>query len=66
VEGEGELEVLEPVSLAFIRSNRAPYMPLTHTIDTYCKTPLKLICMFRPPLTGLEVHDEDGSYAASR
>ena len=26
-------------------------------------TELKLICVFNPPVTGREVHDEDGAYA---
>mgnify|MGYP001947326148 FL=1 len=26
------------------------------------KTDLRLICVFNPPLTGQEVHDEDGVY----
>lgn len=27
------------------------------------KEPLRVICVFNPPLTGQEVHDKDGVYA---
>ena len=31
-----------------------------HTLKA--KTELKLVCAFNPPVTGREIHDEDGAY----
>ena len=67
MEGEGEVEVLEPEPGIYQIKPGTLYALDKHARHILrAKTPLKLICVFRPPLTGLEVHDEDGSYAASR
>ena len=64
-EGEGELEVLEPEPGTYKLVPGTLYATNKHDkhILRILKT-MKLVCVFNPPLTGLEVHDEDGSYAA--
>ncbi|MEM6578555.1 MAG: ectoine synthase [Pseudomonadota bacterium] len=64
VEGEGEVEcvrsgqvwAIKPGSLYVLDQNDP------HVIRAF--TDLRLICIFTPALTGQEVHDKDGSYAA--
>lgn len=64
VEGEGEVECvttgqvwsIAPGSLYVLDQNDP------HIVRAF--TDLRLICIFTPALTGKEVHDADGSYAA--
>jgi len=50
----GEQHVIEPGTLyALDKHDR-------HTLR--CDEELKLVCAFNPPVTGTEIHDEDGSY----
>ena len=66
IEGEGEVEVLEPEPRIY------PIQPGTiYALDKHdrhilraVKT-MRLICVFNPALTGKEVHDEGGGYPAS-
>lgn len=66
MEGEGEIESFEPDSRKHgIRPG------VLYALDKHDKhilrafTPLKLICVFVPALSGTEVHDSDGSYPLS-
>ena len=66
VEGEGEVEVLEPEPGIYQIKPGTLYALDKH--DKHIlrgKTRMKLVCVFNPPLTGKEVHDEDGSYVLS-
>ncbi|MDD3448597.1 MAG: ectoine synthase [Gammaproteobacteria bacterium] len=62
VAGEGEIEDLEtgithPISdgtLYALNGNERHYLR--------AREDMRLICVFNPPLTGAEVHDEDGAY----
>lgn len=63
VEGEGEIESRES-------GERWPITPGTlYALDQNdkhilrAKTQMRMICTFNPPVTGREVHDEDGAYA---
>jgi L-ectoine synthase len=63
VEGEGEIEALEP------EHRICRIAPGTlYALDQHDKhllrafTTMKLICVFKPALSGTEVHDADGSY----
>lgn len=64
-EGEGEVEnvatgevfLLKPGSIYVLENHEA------HILRA--KTDMRLVCVFTPALTGQEVHDADGSYAAS-
>lgn len=64
IEGEGEVETLddgvvyplEPGTLyALDKHDR-------HVVRTNKGTHLRLVCVFNPPVTGQEVHGEDGAY----
>ncbi|MUK87428.1 cupin domain-containing protein [Ornithinibacillus sp. L9] len=68
IEGEGELEVaddegnktgeiykIEPGTVYALNKHERHYLRAT-TAD------MRLICVFNPPLTGKEVHDEEGTY----
>ncbi len=62
IEGEGEVEVLpngpvypiRPGTLYALNGHEKHYLR--------AKTDLRMICVFYPPLTGQEVHDENGVY----
>lgn len=62
VEGEGEVEVLPEGRIYKIKPG------VMYALDRHDKhylrarTRLRLVCVFNPPLTGHEVHDEDGVY----
>jgi L-ectoine synthase len=66
MEGEGEIESLEPD-----RRKHRIRPGVLYALDKHDKhilrafTPLKLICVFVPALSGTEVHDSDGSYPLS-
>lgn len=62
VEGEGELEVLPngpvyqitPGTMYALNGHEKHYLR--------AHTTLRMMCVFNPPLTGQEVHDQDGVY----
>ncbi len=65
IEGEGEVENVAT-------GETYPLRPGTmYTLDGHEKhrlrafTKMRFVCVFTPPLTGRESHDEDGSYKAS-
>ena len=65
IEGEGEVENLAtgevfplgPGSLYVLDAHER------HRLKSF--TRMRLVCVFTPPLTGRETHDEDGAYAPS-
>jgi L-ectoine synthase len=62
VEGEGELTNDETGETHWI-SPGTLYLLDGHERHTMRpKTDLRLVCVFNPPVTGREVHDENGSY----
>lgn len=61
IEGEGEIEPegdqiypIVPGTLYALNGNEKHFLR--------AKTQLRMICVFNPPLSGTEVHDEDGVY----
>ncbi|WP_028559892.1 ectoine synthase [Paenibacillus pinihumi] len=61
VEGEGEIEVdggevypIRPGTLYALDGHEKHWLRATKT--------MRMICVFNPPLTGQEVHDEEGVY----
>lgn len=61
IEGEGEIEV--------IGGETYPITPgMMYALDGYekhylrARSQMRMICVFNPPLTGREVHDEEGTY----
>lgn len=63
IEGEGEVETtddgkiwpIEPGTIYVLNKNDRHYLRAKKT--------MRLVCVFNPPVTGREVHDEDGAYA---
>ncbi|MFC5651082.1 ectoine synthase [Paenibacillus solisilvae] len=61
IEGEGEIELasgkvypIRPGMLYALDGHEKHYLR--------ARTQLRMVCVFNPPLTGSEVHDEDGVY----
>jgi L-ectoine synthase len=52
--GSGELHALAPGTLYVLDQHDR------HRVTA--ETDLRMVCVFNPPCTGREVHDEDGSY----
>ncbi|MAA75070.1 MAG: L-ectoine synthase [Salinisphaeraceae bacterium] len=50
----GETFTIEPGTLYALDNHDR------HTLE--CHEELKLVCAFNPPVTGREIHDEDGAY----
>ncbi len=62
IEGEGTVEDMTTGTVYDLAPGTI-YVLDKH--DRHCirsKTPMRLICVFTPPLVGGEVHDEDGAY----
>lgn len=65
IEGEGEVEVLPDGPVYPIRPGT---MYALDQHDKHClraRTQMRMICVFNPPVTGQEVHDENGAYPAA-
>lgn len=65
IEGEGELRALPDGPTWQIRPGTV-YALDKH--DRHClraTTQLRMVCVFNPPVTGREVHDENGAYPAA-
>lgn len=61
IEGEGEIEVIggetypiSPGMMYALNGHEKHYLR--------ARSQLRVICVFNPPLTGREVHDQDGTY----
>lgn len=65
VEGEGEIEALADGAVHPIAPGT---MYALDAHDEHClraKTQMRLVCVFNPPVTGREVHDENGAYPSA-
>jgi L-ectoine synthase len=64
IEGEGEIEELDTGRVHPIRPG------IVYALDRHdhhvlrARTQLRMVCVFNPPVTGREVHDERGAYPA--
>ncbi|MFS0553734.1 ectoine synthase [Brevibacillus sp. 179-C9.3 HS] len=61
IEGEGEIEVvggetyqIKPGMMYALSENEKHYLR--------ARSQMRMVCVFNPPLTGREVHDEEGVY----
>jgi L-ectoine synthase len=61
IEGEAEITERETGTLHRIGPGSA-YAPRYEPHTVRVITPLRLVCVFNPALTGRETHDADGSY----
>lgn len=64
VEGEGEIEVIETGEIFPIKNGTLYCLNghEKHYLRAAEHTSMRMICVFNPPLTGREVHDENGVY----
>ena len=66
IEGEGILEELDSGRQHELRPGVMYCLDQHDRHRIISKTPMRLICVFNPPLAGGEVHDEDGAYPAGK
>jgi len=62
IQGEGEVETIPDGKIYPIRPGVLYALNEHDNHYLRAKTEMKMICVFNPPLTGGEVHDEDGVY----
>lgn len=62
VEGEGEVELLPEGTVHRISPGTVYALDCHDRHLLRANTTMRLICVFNPPLTGAEIHDEDGVY----
>ena len=62
VEGEGEIEDLSTGKKYVLRPGTCYALDKNDRHIFRSKNRIRLICVFNPPCTGKEIHDEDGSY----
>lgn len=64
IEGEGTLEDLDTGKTYELRPGTLYVLDKHDRHRIITKTPMRMVCVFTPPLVGGEVHDEDGAYPA--
>lgn len=66
IEGEGEIEDIATGAVHPIRPGTLYALNLhdRHILRANKGSHMRMVCVFNPPLTGREVHDETGAYAA--
>ena len=62
IQGEGEVETIPDGKIYPIKPGVLYALNKHDNHFLRAKTELKMICVFNPPLTGREVHDETGVY----
>jgi len=62
VEGEGEIQLVSDGTIHRIGPGVMYALNLHDKHYLRAKTRMRLVCIFSPPLTGREVHDEEGTY----
>ncbi|SFS97637.1 ectoine synthase [Marininema halotolerans] len=62
VQGEGEVETLDDGKVYPIKDGTIYTLNGHERHQVRAKSDLRLVCVFNPPCTGLETHDEDGAY----
>ncbi len=62
VEGEGEIETIEDGTVYQITDGTLYALNGNEKHYLRARKDMRLICVFNPPLTGREVHDEEGVY----
>jgi len=65
VEGEGEIELIDTQETYSIRPGTLYVLNGHEKHWLRGKTEMRMVCVFNPPCTGQEVHDEEGAYVAA-
>lgn len=62
IRGEGEIEVIEEGKTYPVRAGTLYALDGHEKHYLRASSDMHMVCVFNPPCTGREVHDEDGSY----
>jgi L-ectoine synthase len=62
IEGEGEVESVEDGKVYQLKPGTMYLLDQNDKHYLRAKTDMRMVCVFNPPLTGKETHDEDGVY----
>ncbi|SMO63300.1 ectoine synthase [Melghirimyces algeriensis] len=62
IEGEGEVETLDDGTVYPIKPGTLYTLDGHEKHQLRAKTDLRMVCVFNPPCTGRETHDEEGAY----
>lgn len=62
IEGEGEIETLSDGKVYPIKPGTLYLLNDHDKHQVRPKTDVRMVCVFNPPVTGREVHDEEGAY----
>lgn len=62
IEGEGEVVTLKDNKVWPIKKNELYALDKHDEHLLRAKTDMRMVCVFNPPLSGTEVHDENGVY----
>lgn len=62
IAGEGELESLQDGTVYQLRPGTLYLLNEHDRHQVRPRTDLRMVCVFNPPVTGREVHDEEGAY----
>lgn len=65
IEGEGEIELIDTKETHQIKPGMLYVLNGHEKHWLRGKTNMRMLCVFNPPCTGHEVHDEEGAYVAS-
>ncbi|QDT44476.1 L-ectoine synthase [Gimesia alba] len=65
IEGEGEIELIPDGPTHPISPGMMYALDENDRHLLRAKTQLRMVCVFNPPVTGQEVHDENGAYPAA-
>lgn len=64
IEGEGEIQTLPDGPTTAIRPGTLYALDGHERHEVRARSDLRMVCVFNPPVTGAEVHGEDGAYPA--
>ncbi|PAM93255.1 L-ectoine synthase [Flavobacterium sp. IR1] len=62
IEGEGEVETLKDNKVWPIKKDEIYALDENDEHLLRAKTDMRMVCVFNPPITGKETHDENGVY----
>lgn len=62
IEGDGEVETLADNKIHKIEAGTVYALDQHDEHLLRANTDMRMVCVFNPPVTGTEMHDEDGSY----
>ncbi|GEL08818.1 ectoine synthase [Salisediminibacterium halotolerans] len=62
IEGDGEVETLADNKVHKITANTIYALDQHDEHLLRANTDMRMVCVFNPPVTGQEIHDEDGAY----